>query len=425
MQKYRLFLKRVAEKGTASALKGLSDRALRSTFAAGLPPHLLRNFRKANRKFPEQRQMSTSTNLPVRFGGDAQGPNAFLLGSFPSSNRAGSSGTSLPQFGYGQSSFTAPNTFGPALFPNKEALASNFVPQLEHGRWDAFSNQANVHQPFFGNTNPLYQANLPASAIQPNNLGSNFPSRGDMTHGIMNARSGLINGRSSTHINPQQTEPNFELFTSGPLNYNFGTSGLIRDPHCTLVPYNGMGSLSSSIPPAGSSYTNHTYAGIKLSNGGELVVAGAIGDGRYGLMGGKNDNMTLAPMGNGTSEGGYSAAGFESVNQLPPVFNAGNQQENVLLMPPQPEQLYGLGNGGENHYAPNYLLDNISDFNELSSVQQLDEIDDLDGLFSEQTYNQPPYQSVSAIYVIELLFILHVATRWGRILPLEFSNIYI
>lgn len=291
MQKYRIFLKRVTDRCGDGTSKGLSDRSLRSSFASGLLPSLLLQ----NVKFPQPQQITTSLFQPGVLG----------------------------------SSF---------LFPNKAASSGSSLPQLGHGRWHSLRNQANIQQSLYGHTNPLYRS------IQPNiNLGSNFPSHGDLPDGIMNATNGT---------NVIQTCPN-------------------------------------------SSYTKGTYAGIELNSGGELVIRGRstgfnggvendVNNG-YGLMNGYN----IVPLENWSTggymaQGGSSFDGFESTNQWPPIFNVVNdQQENAWLIPPQ------------DCCASDDLLNNISTLGDIpDQVQQLGE-DDLIDLFLEQNHNQTPDQCVS------------------------------
>jgi hypothetical protein len=150
LQKYRIFLKRVADKCGGTS-KGLSDRSLRSSFAAGLPTLLVHNLNFPQNHGQQQFRTSSSPFQPgVVLGGNTRSYNAPTLGPFLYSNKAAASATS-PQLG------------------------------LNIGRWHNSSrNQANpLKQPFFGNTNPLYPSNY-----QPNMniLGSNYSTNG--THSI-------------------------------------------------------------------------------------------------------------------------------------------------------------------------------------------------------------------------------------------------
>jgi hypothetical protein len=269
---------------------------LRSSFAYGIPSLLLQNF-----QFPQhQQQMRTSSFQPGLEGGNTRTFNTPTLGPFLFSNKAASSGSSLPQLG--------------------------------HGMWRSFRNQANLQQPLFGNTNPLYPAN------RPNNiLGSNFPSHGNMPNCIMNATNGT---------NSIQTYPN-------------------------------------------SSYSKGNYAGIEINSGGQLVIKGPtsfnggveydVNNTSYGLMNGHN-----APM-----ENWASSAGFESINQWP-------QENAWLIAPqPQAHQNYSVEKGGESTDCTfDDLLNNICTLiNDIPCVQQLGE-DDLSDLFLEQSRNQTLDQCV-------------------------------
>ncbi|KAF5480350.1 hypothetical protein F2P56_001109 [Juglans regia] len=405
LQKYRIFLKRVADKG-AVASRGFSmsaDRYMRSSFASGqLPFSVMQNLHQQQYpKFPEQQQMRASMFQQGGLGGNMRALNApSTVDPFLFSNRATSNGSSVPHYGFGHS-FKAPNV-GPVRFPDKQAPSSNFnLPQLGHGHWPALiSHQANLREQSFGNGNPLYQANRSVLDIDQTkyNLGSMSLSNGDMAHGLMNAANSLMNGANSIPTYPQQNEQRQGLLTSSPINCNFGISELL------------MGTANSSNPPPNSSFTNGTsYAGIKLSNEGQLVFTGPSGDHGYGLLAGKNNNIAVAPMGNiGTSGymtqggGSSSAPGLENPNQLPPVLfdeSTANQHENALLMAPQAQQQYGLSNRGEftNHYGSDILLNNISTLSGISDPgQQLGE-DDLSDLFLQQNINQLPYQCESQV----------------------------
>uniref|UniRef100_A0A2N9I6C5 Response regulatory domain-containing protein n=1 Tax=Fagus sylvatica TaxID=28930 RepID=A0A2N9I6C5_FAGSY len=341
LQKYRLFLKKVAEKGALTS-KGLSERAMRSSFASGLPPSLI--FKTILQNYPQ---------FPG-FGGNLETLNGSMLGAFPSSHRAASSGA---QFGYGDY-FNAPNynIGGTTGFPTKDASSSNYIPQPGLGQWRGLNN---LQQPFFGNrNNPIYQGNRSPFGMQTNNVASNFPSsQGDMTYGLMNnAPNGLVNGSNSNETYPQQTQPmRPQLLNTSPLNYDFGTPGILN-PNYNIPSTDNMGSLNTTSNAAQNfGYNNGNYARFQMTNGrDQLVGTGAIGfnGGRapnnaynngFGLMNGRNiENMAVAPMGNGSTfgymaQGGSSSAGSESANQLPPLFNNTlNQQEKMVCQHCQP-----------------------------------------------------------------------------------------
>ncbi|KAK7825565.1 putative two-component response regulator arr21 [Quercus suber] len=390
LQKYRLFLKRVAERGLYTS-KGLS---MRSSFASGLPPSLIfKNFQQNYPQFPEQQQRRTSMFQPG-FGGNFMTLNGSVLGGIPS-NRASSSGA---QFGYGDS-FNALN-IGPAHFPVKHnSSSSNFVPQLGQEQWRSSNN---LQQPLFGNINgpPLYQANRPIFA---NNVGLNFPSLGDMTCGPKNnATNGLVNTSNCNDTYPQQAQPiRPHLRNDSMLNYNFYTPGILNPSYIPETANNNTGSLNSSNAAQNFGNNNGVNAGIQITNGRELIGTNeksfndnGTPNGRYsgyGMLNGNNDNIGLATMGNGTfgknmEQGESSSAGFENANQLQPWFNNVNQQENGLpIFQTQSQQQPNLVNGGENDYSYDDLL------NAISLMPNLGE-DDLNELFLEETYNQPPSQ---------------------------------
>ncbi|KAL4595255.1 hypothetical protein ACB092_12G077900 [Castanea dentata] len=164
---------------------------------------------------------------------------------------------------------------------------------------------------------------------------------------------------------------------------------------------NNMGSLNSSNAAPNFGNNNGVNAGIQITNGREIIGTneksfndnGTSNGPRsgYGMLDGHNDNIGLATMGNGTfgkymEQGESSSAGFENANKLLPWFNNVNQQENALpIFQTKSQQQPNLVNGGENDYSYDDLL------NAISLMPNLGE-DDLNELFLEETYNQPPSQ---------------------------------
>ena len=388
LQKYRLFLKKVAEKGLCTS-KGVS---LRSSFASGLPPsHIFKKFRQNYPQFPEQEQKRTSMPQPG-FGGNFMTLNGSILGGIPS-NRASSSGA---QFGYGES-FNALN-IEPTRFSTKHnGSSSNFVPQLGLEQWRSLNN---FQQTLFGNrNNSLHQANCPAFS---NNVGLNFPSLRDMTYGPMNnTKNGLENTSNCNDKYPQQIQPiRPHLLNDSLLNFDFETPGILNHSYIPNIKKN-MGSLNSSDAAPNFGYNNGVDTRIQMTNGEELIGTSekSFNDNGapngpcngFGMMNGHNDNIALATMGNETfsnnmDQGESSSNGFDKANQLLPWFNIVNRQENDLpILSKESQQQPNNVNGGENDYSYDDLL------NAISLMPNLGE-DDLNELFLEETYNQPPFQ---------------------------------
>ncbi|KAK1588287.1 hypothetical protein Q3G72_021744 [Acer saccharum] len=135
LQKYRLFLKRVADqKGFASRNSMTMDRTLKSSFASG----------HCNSLFNGLEKQTSATSTPSF--------QSFKPTSFSSSNSALTSLSWSPRYGFGQSSLLGGST------------------------------QANVHKPIYGSsTNPIYQPNRTSFGLGSNDIGTNFLSRGAMS----------------------------------------------------------------------------------------------------------------------------------------------------------------------------------------------------------------------------------------------------
>ena len=318
--------------------------------------------------------------------------NGSILRGVPS-NRASSSGA---QFGYGES-FNALN-IEPTRFSTKHnGSSSNFVPQLGLEQWRSLNN---FQQTLFGNrNNSLHQANCPAFS---NNVGLNFPSLRDMTYGPMNnTKNGLENTSNCNDKYPQQIQPiRPHLLNDSLLNFDFETPGILNHSYIPNIKKN-MGSLNSSDAAPNFGYNNGVDTRIQMTNGEELIGTSekSFNDNGapngpcngFGMMNGHNDNIALATMGNETfsnnmDQGESSSNGFDKANQLLPWFNIVNRQENDLpILSTESQQQPNNVNGGENDYSYDDLL------NAISLMPNLGE-DDLNELFLEETYNQPPFQ---------------------------------
>ncbi|KAK3220802.1 hypothetical protein Dsin_014772 [Dipteronia sinensis] len=135
LQKYRLFLKRVADqKGFASRNSMTMDRTLKSSFASGY----------CNSLFNELEKQTSATSTPSF--------QSFKPIGFSSSNSSLTSSSWPPRYGFGHSSLLGGST------------------------------QANVHKPIYvSSTNPIYQPNHTGFGLGSNDIGTNFLSRGAMS----------------------------------------------------------------------------------------------------------------------------------------------------------------------------------------------------------------------------------------------------
>ncbi|XP_031259538.1 two-component response regulator ARR2-like [Pistacia vera] len=171
LQKYRLFLKRVAEKGIIVTTKNFSSRnVMSSTFAkSGQSSLQLKHAQQDNKQFQGRQPTRTSFQL-AGYGGSTSALNGGNIGS-------------------------------------RQGYVSQLGLQL--------GNEANLYQPNFGTTNPLGQANLPTFGMGSNDFGNNLFSLGGMP-------GGLLNGTNPMQMYPQQSQARPDM--------NFGTPGIINLP---------------------------------------------------------------------------------------------------------------------------------------------------------------------------------------------------
>ncbi|KAJ0043586.1 hypothetical protein Pint_17379 [Pistacia integerrima] len=170
LQKYRLFLKRVAEKGIIVTTKNFSSRnVMSSTFAkSGQSSLQLKHAEQDNKQFQGRQPTRTSFQL-AGYGGSTSALNGGNIGS-------------------------------------RQGYVSQLGLQL--------GNEANLYQPNFGTTNPLGQANFPTFGMGSNDFGNNLFSLGGMP-------GGLLNGTNPMQMYPQQSQAKPDM--------NFGTPGIINN----------------------------------------------------------------------------------------------------------------------------------------------------------------------------------------------------
>ncbi|XP_070681927.1 two-component response regulator ARR2-like [Malus domestica] len=379
LQKYRIFLKRVAEKARLS--KCLSERVFRSSFAVGHPGPVF-NSTEAGDQYSQYLKLQQQTGAspinasafqPSSAGIDENTINLLGLIQCPNYQRSSRSSNTMRSM--------------------TQLISSGQSRLLNH------ITQANLlrHQPWLGNVNHqlLSQVSRRRGDFGMQQLMNNLGSSGGMSSNAANITGLTTNNILASNLIqmfPQARQQG--IFTNNnPFSYNFGTSGIQNNfinqqlignfsgthPNCRseilgkLNNLNGTGGLSSN----GFNFNNDTINA--LTNGVRNVS----------LSG------TTAPMATlGGSLSSSSSAGFEtstttsSANQFSKVFNKNkeDQQQNVSVLPPPAEN-----NDNNSTTAP--ILVNK---NSMSPEQELDKtLDDLmiSNLFMDQQNNYQPSSS--------------------------------
>ncbi|KAK3228646.1 hypothetical protein Dsin_000527 [Dipteronia sinensis] len=317
LQKYRLFLKRVAEKGfVAATMNSMTmDRTFRSSFAAGHASLLYKAAQQQQQQqfslfngVLENKQQSYTANATDQFQPFNPTNNVGSIGGLTSSNPALSSSTwSSPRFGYGQSRLLGSSS----------------------------STQANVHKPIYGSTNtsnPVYQPNRTGfGGLGSNDIGSNLLSRG------------AVSGTNS-----MQT-------IATPSVMDFGTSG--NSSHHGNASNNnesiGIGNVSFCFPNSNPNYFNNNDI-----DGGKMRL-NSDGAG-IGLINGADQTLGLA-------QDKSSSAGLINHGnyQFPTSFSGANEQGS----PSMEQQQFGLdGNDGLNDFVFDLIMNdnnNASTFTDM------------------------------------------------------------
>ncbi|XVE64159.1 hypothetical protein DITRI_Ditri07aG0079700 [Diplodiscus trichospermus] len=356
LQKYRIFLKRVAERSCFSS-NAVDERVLKSNFASGHPLLL-----KTAQEYSRSAGLQNIRGIQFKpgYGGSTSGHNAASLGSryFPSHN-ASSSNSAQGQYGYGygQSRLQSRLLGNPA---NKRLLS--------------------------GNTNLLYQGTSLGVANE-SNLSLNYGLSG----GLYNASNGLMNGANSTYTYQQQIHARPDFYNAGSSSqFRFGSPGL----HCsnsTLATGN-IGTISTYPSLNSSCSNNNSYAGIGLTTDKQLIGMSQtrLNVGYASANGTCNDNMNIAGMGNQTfrymAQGGSPYPGLVGINQVSPAYStAANQQPNTWRLP-------ALGNGGaRSDYSYDHLMKDAS-FDNITLSQQFSDQDYLSDLLDESNNDEFPNQ---------------------------------
>ncbi|KAL5746234.1 hypothetical protein ACOSP7_027380 [Xanthoceras sorbifolium] len=336
LQKYRIFLKRVAEKGFATAYKNSMsiDRTFQSSFAAGHSSLLFKTSQDAYSQFKELEKQTSTTPFQ----------SDFQLTNF------GSMGGSI---------------------------------------------QARGHKPMLGSTNPFYQQNCTSFGLRPNDIETNISSRGTMsgtnsmqmpslyrkiatpsvkefgTFGIWNPSYGTPgkNNESTRTENVSFSNPNSSMKYFKNNNNNYAQIQINNDREFLAM----GGQMIINVDGIND-------VGFSLINGTDQTHGLNVGDSTFGTC--------LAP-------GEYSSTGFNHVNQqFPPQVSGVNEQRSTSAVPPMvPQQQFGLSNSEQNDFLFDLMNDNsniASVFDNIVDPQTLSELTDL--LTNEPTNYQLPYQ---------------------------------
>ncbi|KAK7380242.1 hypothetical protein VNO78_32747 [Psophocarpus tetragonolobus] len=356
LQKYRIFLRKVADKGL---LEGLSNRDLKSRFATGLSPSVIKDFQAttAKSRLPLQQYMKRLANQTGYIGSaNAINPyNHVSRSPYVTNNRLGR----CHQFRYPCDSglnMMLQNQHGHSMTQARRGVQSNFATN---------AGVNNIQQKMLGS-----YANQPYYAKSSyNNAGAVFQSDGTIGHDLMTSTNGLRGGvKFGEH---QLMYPNH-----GSLGKNHNFSYGQRNWN--------MGSLNNSNNNLPWTTSTHTTSNNIQRNGGAQMVGNAIQGGfnstvgimdsiannnRFGLMNGttQNANKNVAPF--GLSQGGFASASAsapastsasactssagegwssELTAALISIIN-GTREENIPGNPQLPQQLHG--NVAENNNA--------------------------------------------------------------------------
>ncbi|KAK2634455.1 hypothetical protein Ddye_029247 [Dipteronia dyeriana] len=322
LQKYRLFLKRVAEKGfVAATMNSMTmDRTFRSSFAAGHASLLYKAAQQQQYSLFNgtlgNKQPSYTANSTDQFQSFNPTNNFGSIGGLTSSNPAlSSSSWSSPRLGYGQSRLLGSSS----------------------------STQVIVHKPIYGSTstsNPVYQLNRTSfGGLGSNDIGSNLLSRG------------AVSGTNS-----MQT-------IATPSAMDFGTS---RNSSHHGTPSNnnegiGTGDVSFSFPNSNPNYSNNNnidggQTRLNSDGAGLGLMNEAIGDSTFGTCLAQDNSSSVGLI----NHGNY---------QFPTSFSGANEQGSTSTIPSMEQQQFGLdGNDGLNDFIFELIMNdnnNASTFTDM------------------------------------------------------------
>ncbi|KAL4347385.1 hypothetical protein GQ457_17G025560 [Hibiscus cannabinus] len=266
-KKYRIFLKRIAERGCFSS-KAMFDRFLKSTFAAGHP--LLMKTAQEYTRLQELQRLRGSPSYSG-YGGSFAPHNATRYGTFGYGNHGGSSSNTAQPHGYGQSRLLSHQA-------NRPMLPGNLTSPPYHGNRLGYGNRSNL------------------------SLNGGFSS-------------GLTSGANSY---PHQIEPRPGFYDAGSSTpFRFGSLGSMTSP-------------SPSLTPGYTGSNNNSYARLSLNtdglNGGYGSMNGVFNGGNNQTF----DYLAPGGFSNQAPLGGFTSSNQQAnTSMLPgldypgvPDFNA-------------------------------------------------------------------------------------------------------
>ncbi|CAJ1952631.1 unnamed protein product [Sphenostylis stenocarpa] len=331
LQKYRIFLRKVADKGF---LEGLSNRDLRSRFAFGLSASLVRDFqaRTSKLRVPVQQYMKRITHQ-TGYKGIANAVKPYHVSS--TNYVAGSPLGRCHQFSHPRNQYG--NSLNQARVGVESSFGSNdWVNNIQQNLLGSYGNQ------------PYYAINS-----YNNNAGVVFPSDGIMAHGWMSSANGLRGGVK--YDDHQLMSPNYDSlvhyhqkYTYDQRNWNMGSW------------HDSCNNLSLT-----SSSTYNPNKNIQLNGGSQMIGNGmkrgfnsivgimdSTANNNFGLINAttQNTNRNVAPLGQGNF--GFAQRGFTSTSassngedrssELPAalITNNGSRAENISGNLQLPQQVH-------------------------------------------------------------------------------------
>lgn len=301
----------------------------------------------------------------------------------------------------------APN-LGLGRFNNQGASSSTSIPQFGNRQPNFLSSQANFQQPNFSSTNPFDPASFSSvNGVQSKYAGTNFSVGGHCSpYESMKATNGIMNNDANPmQTNQQQTQKSPQIFTTGPLGYNFGgLSSVTPNANYRSSNYGNTGSLGNSHPAP--NYSNNIFAGTQQTSGGNVAAKDPLVPNGYGNSAGFNNsfgpinsvhdnNMTATQIGNRSfnclpRRVDVSSVGFPSANQFSPLLPEANKQDNTAAQTPLQQQQHKHFNNLEGNYIFNAM--NLPSQSPNMSYSKQFGGDDLSNPNSQQMSFQSRYQ---------------------------------
>ncbi|KAK7283672.1 hypothetical protein RIF29_13363 [Crotalaria pallida] len=320
LQKYRIFLRKMAERGL---LDGVSGKILKSNFASGLTPSMMKEIQIRSEKLrvPVDQYLKNVAHL-IKNGGIANCSSPFNQGTIVSHQVQTSAYLNSTELGRGRGQLPK-GMYSGLMHQNHQALNANSLNQVRLGQ-SCFGSQIganNMHQTFLGNyaNNLLY------------NAGPNFPSYG-MEHGLMTSASGLTR---SLNLNNGSLLGN-QCFQHGLGNGNMASSSNSNDP------WNN----STCYPTSSNSYGIQLNDGPQTFDGGVGIMSAHANNNNsnFGMVHNRittNDNILVSNLGHNNNNFGFvnvtqnANLHFEALGHSNNSFGFVNttRRENTLVPP--------------------------------------------------------------------------------------------